>query len=121
MKIKKAIFWKQLLKNSQREFSKKHPIITLKNWKNTNHPFELKSKSKEGMIDLGWIFQENSLFVDSKDYFEVQLADITGTIVHRFENKRKCELAYKKLEPNFKNKNPDISNYVHLILRDFDK
>lgn len=98
------IFWKELLKNSQLEFSKKHPIFILESWRNTDHPFELKSKSKDGTINLGWIFHENSSFVNSKDYFEVQLADITGTIVHRFENKGRCEEAYKKLKPNFENK-----------------
>lgn len=43
------------------------------------------------MIDFGRAFDDGTSFVDSKNHFEVRLADIFGNILHRYHNKGQCE------------------------------
>ena len=113
------LFWREILKNSYHEYSKEYPMLIPTTW-DSSHPFIKKTRERTGACDIGWIFYEKTIFVDSKDYFEVQLADIVGTIIYRFQNKSKCKLAYKKLEPKFVNRHPDVKKYQHIILKGFE-
>ncbi len=65
-------------------------------WKRENHPINEISESIEGMIAIKKIFRQNSNFYDSQDHWEIRLADIVGTILHRYQNRGVCEHIAKK-------------------------
>jgi len=89
------------------------PVLDV--WKRENHPINEISESIEGMIAIKKIFRQNSNFYDSQDHWEIRLADIVGTILHRYQNRGVCEHTAKKVLGNL---GGEKNNYMHLILAD---
>ena len=107
------IFWGEILRNSIRNYSQKHPLPLLDEWKETGHPFLEKYLNKDGKISLKSILKDNCHFLHSHEHFEIQLADITGNIIHRYQNKGRSHEAYHILVEKFSKKSHKI---FHLTL-----
>ena len=67
----------------------------------------------KGNLNFGEILRDKCNFCHSHEHFEIQIADIVGTIIHRFQNRERCKDAYDKLVERFTKKKHDIT---HLIL-----
>jgi hypothetical protein len=120
------MFWTDFLKSTFYKFTEKNPIPTLDQWEKTGHPFLTKYLTSDGKIDFNSILRDNTHFYHSHEHFEIQMADITGTIIHRFQNKGTCKASYDKLVERFSQKkhtikqlnfnpNPDKSTDVIVI------
>ncbi|MBA2423074.1 MAG: hypothetical protein H0V61_07600 [Chitinophagales bacterium] len=107
--------WSELFRQAWQEFSRRQPVPVLDVWKRENHPINEISESIEGMIAIKKIFRQNSNFYDSQDHWEIRLADIVGTILHRYQNRGVCEHIAKKVLGNL---GGEKNNYMHLILAD---
>lgn len=88
--------WKGILRNYLLNDSKENPVPLLDTWEQTGHPFLDKYK-KDGQLNLKDLFENHCDFVDSKDHFEVRIAEIVGTIFHRKFNKEECQEVYESL------------------------
>lgn len=90
--------WKKLLEKAFIQFNKENPIPTLENWRINGHPFLEKYKSKDlKALNFKEIFNQLCNFKDSHENFEIQMADITGIIIHRYINHQKSEIAFNAL------------------------
>jgi len=107
------IFWGEMLRNAIRTFTNQKPIPVLDTWRKTGHPFLEKYSMPDGKMNFKEILKENCNFFHSHEHFEIQMADIAGNIVHRFQNYGRCKDAYDKLVEKLIKKQIDIT---HLIL-----
>ncbi|SFE38093.1 DUF3800 domain-containing protein [Sunxiuqinia elliptica] len=107
------IFWGEILRNAIREYSQAKPIPVLDTWKDTGHPFLEKYKTPDGKLNFKDILKENCHFFHSHEHFEIQMADIAGNIVHRYQNRGRCKDAYDKLVEPIRKEQIDI---IHLKL-----
>jgi hypothetical protein len=98
------IFWRDFLRSAFRDYSKKYPIPMLDQWEKTGHSFLTKYGRPDGQIDFKEILRGNTDFHHSHEHFEIQMADIAGTIYHRFQNRSTCKEAYDKLVEPFSGK-----------------
>lgn len=107
------IFWGEILRNAIREYSKAKPILVLDTWKDSGHPFLEKYKTPDGKLNFKDILKENCQFFHSHEHFEIQMADIAGNMVHRYQNRGRCKDAYNKLVEPIMKEQIDI---IHLKL-----
>ena len=90
-------FWGDFLRNTFKRFTDKYPIPVLDEWEKNGHPFLEKYGTTDGKLDFKEILRDNTQFLHSHEHFEIQMADITGTIYHRYQNKNTCKPAYDKI------------------------
>jgi hypothetical protein len=102
------IFWSDFLKSTFHRFTEKYPIPTLDDWEKTGHPFLTAYATPDGSVNFSGIMSDNTQFYHSHDHFEIQMADIAGTIIHRFQNKGTCKTSYDKLVERFPDKKHTI-------------
>jgi hypothetical protein len=75
-------------------------------------------KIENGQLIVTRSFNENTTFVDSKDSFEVRMADIFGTILHRHHNKGlRCASIWNSLLDIIEVGN-DIPIYTRLVFKE---
>ena len=108
------MFWKAYLLKFLEENSKRKPIKTLDTW-DENHPV-IQKYVKNGKFNLNIPFKDNLEFLDSKDNFEIRIADIAAIIVNRNFNSK----GYKSLHESFRKKLLGKNGHIQLVLNDFD-
>ena len=69
-----------------------------KDWKLRNHPYNRKYRVEAGITNLADLLRDHMNFVDSKQSFGVQIADICAQICRRFHGGDKKLPAYALLE-----------------------
>ena len=104
------LFFGELLKHAFRTFTNNNPIPALDTWEKSGHPFLDKYLKSNGKYDFKEILYDNCNFCHSHEQFEIQMADITGNIIHRFQNRQRCKDAYEKLVEKFSNKKHEITH-----------
>lgn len=83
-------YFKELLRQAFRKMTEEHPIPMARELLQSKHPFVLENMLPNGMINLAGVFNHRCDFFDSHRNFELQIADILGTIFHRSQNKNSC-------------------------------
>ncbi len=107
------IFYYDFIRSLLKDFTKEFPIILPEEWRNNNHPFIKKYQNKDGKLDLADIFKRNNTqFLDSHSNFEIQIADITGAIIHKYQNRNTCKEAYFALVESFNKKEHFIIDFA---------
>ena len=114
------MYWSEYARRSVQENSKSKPFPMLDTW-DKDHPVKKKylvkrDNGKDG-INLNIIFKDNLKFVDSRDHFEVRIADILGIIVNRFWNKGEMKMEYDFLTKIW----PVKDGHIQLHFDDFDE
>jgi hypothetical protein len=83
-------YFKELLRQAFRRITEAHPIPMARELLVSGHQFVTNYMLPNGMMNLGRIFNDRCDFLDSHINFELQIADILGTIFHRAQNKNMC-------------------------------
>ena len=83
-------------------------------WPDEKHPVNRHFQNKDENLIMGNLFKKNTKFVDSKDSWEVRVADIVGTILHRSYNHNRCTDLCQEIEKQLGKKQ---QNYMHLQLK----
>lgn len=83
-------YFKELLRQAFRRITETHPIPMARELVESGHPFVRNYLLPRGKINLGEVFNGRCDFYDSHHHFELQIADILGTILHRAQNKNSC-------------------------------
>lgn len=107
------IIWNELLRQFWKNFVKQNRIPVLNFWKDGQAPVEKEYKLEGNKSQLKKVFRDRTHFLDSEDHFEIRIADIVGTIIHRYQNRGKCENIYKEIQNHIGGKR---NNYLHLVL-----
>lgn len=63
--------------------------------------------------NLKKIFRDRTNFLASEDHFEIRMADIVGTILHRYQNKKKCSEIAESILTHLNSKK---ENYRQIVL-----
>lgn len=82
------IYWEHYSKSSIENYTKSNPFVVLDTW-DDDHPFIKKymfNVNGRSLINIKTIY-ENLRFLDSKDNFEIRIADIIGIVYNRFFNR----------------------------------
>lgn len=82
------IFWEHYSRTSIENYTKDNPFTVLDTW-DENHPFTQKyifDHNGKPQISINKVY-EKLKFLDSKDHFEIRIADIIGIIYNRYYNK----------------------------------
>lgn len=108
-------YWKMYSLRSIQELTKKRPLPMLKDWEE-NHPIRKKYVIKNEGFDLNIPLKDNLKFLDSKESFEIRIADIAAIIFFRHWNKTGIKSHFE----NLKKKHAAKYEHHHLILNDFD-
>lgn len=91
-------FFKELLAQAFRRITQQHPIPMTIDMLQSQHPFAQRYLLNNGTINVTEIFKNRCDFFGSHDHFELQIADILGTILHRNENKNEAAEAINRLD-----------------------
>ncbi len=84
-------FFKELLGQAFRRITEDHPIPMVRELMDAHHPFAQTFLLPNNMINLGSVFNNRCDFFHSHYNFELQIADILGTIFHRAQNRNSCK------------------------------
>ena len=109
--------WNEIFRNSWRTFVQTDKVPVLEIWKGreSESPFHNEYDIKDNRSSLGKIFMERTEFLNSDEHFEIRMADIFGTIIHRYQNKGQNKEIYEQIMKHISGKK---NNYSHLILND---
>lgn len=109
------IIWTELLRNFWLDFSSRNPLRSIDIPDKEKYP-EIEHYKIEGKkSNFKKVFRDRTLFLASEDHFEIRMADIIGTILHRFQNRNKCENIAKKVLSNLGGQR---ENYRQIVLND---
>jgi len=109
------ILWNELLRQFWLQYTKSTPLPVVVAWKKADHPFLKLYGTIDGKTNLTRIFRKNTQFLDSKNSWEIRMADLLGTILHRYQNYDRCnDVGFKLMKHLGKRQ----KNYEHLILND---
>ncbi|MFD1163135.1 MULTISPECIES: hypothetical protein [Hwangdonia] len=107
-------YWKGYLLKFLEEHSKRKLIPILDTWTD-NHPV-IQKYVKNGRFNLNIPFKENLDFFDSKDNFEIRIADIAAIIVNRNFNSQGYKSLYQSLRKRLLGKD----GHSQLVFNDFN-
>ena len=107
------IYWTELLRNFWIEFSSRHPLRMIDLPDIKEFPEIEHYKYAEKKSNFKKVFRDRTSFLCSEDHFEIRMADIIGTILHRYQNKNRCEEIAKKILSNLSEKR---DNYRQIAL-----
>jgi len=114
------MYWSEYARRSVQENSKSRPFPMLNTW-DKDHPVKkkyfIKRENGRDGINLNIIFKDNLKFVDSKDNFEVRIADVLGIIINRFWNKGEMKMEYDLLTKIW----PVREGHIQLQFDDFNE
>jgi hypothetical protein len=112
------IYWKEYSLKSIAEYSHTKPFPILDTW-DENHPIVKKYIINGKGINLRTVFKDQLAFLDSKENFEIRIADIVGIILNRYFNNNSPENStmFELLE----NMRAVKVYHTELRLNDFDK
>jgi len=108
------IIWNESFRQFWRDFTFKNRIPIITEWEKEDHPM-FQIYGTDGKLNFTRIFRKKTNFFDSQESWEVRLADVTGTILHRYQNYGKCESIGKGLLSQLSGQK---KNYEHLIIND---
>lgn len=110
------ILWTEILRQFWQEYSKKEPIPSIEFlFKEEENPLRKLFGREFGVADMTSVFKKNTQFYDSKHNWEIRMADLVGTILHRYQNRGKLKETGELLIQYIGGKK---NNYAHLILND---
>jgi hypothetical protein len=84
-------YFQELLRQAFRSITERYPIPIAVEMVQNNHPFVQAYLLENGKINMAQLFLHNCTFESSHTNFELQIADILGTVFHRFFNKNQCQ------------------------------
>jgi hypothetical protein len=93
-------FWREMLRNQIYSFTRDDPLPLLNTWKRKGHPF-LARYAPDGRINLSEMFWDGCSFLESRDHFEIRIADAVATILSRACNGDIGGAAYDLIQPCF--------------------
>lgn len=107
------IYWTELLRNFWLEFSSRNPLRLIDLPDKEEYP-EMEHYKLDGKkSNFKKVFRDRTSFLPSEDHFEIRMADIIGTILHRYQNKNRCEEIAEKILSNLGGKR---DNYRQIVL-----
>jgi hypothetical protein len=86
-------FWREVLRNQLYGFSREDPLPLLDRWREAGHPF-LERYTEDGRLNFNRLFWDRCSFLDSRETFEIRVADAVNTVFWRFTNRGACASAY---------------------------
>lgn len=105
--------WEELLRQFWLNYNKHYPLGIVPDFKQSSEYMMKKFGYENGKLDVTEVFRQNISFVNSEKNWEVRMADIIGTILHRYENKGRCIDIGTKLT---KHLGGNQQNYLKLVL-----
>ncbi len=106
--------WEELFRQFWQNYTKKFPTPVISEiWKDEDHPFFKIYSGHDGKSNIKEIIRERTYFLDSKDSWEVRMADLVGTILHRHRNRGRCNKIGEKMMSYLYEK-----NYSHIKLNE---
>lgn len=108
------MLWDEIFRQFWQQHSKSNPLPMLSVWNEEDHPVNKYYKLDNNNLNIRSIFRTNTEFTDSNTSWEVRIADIIGTILHRHYNLGRCSDIYSELKDHL---GKDQKNYVHLIIQ----
>ena len=109
------IIWNEIFRQFWQQFTHRDPLPIMAAWRDEDHPFLKLYEAEGGKTNMKNIFRNNTQFLDSKDSWEIRMADLVGTILHRYQNRGKCNEIGEKMMKHLGKKQ---KNYTHIILND---
>lgn len=108
-------FWGEILRNQLWQITNKTPILLVKEWRTSGHPF-LDKFTRNGRLDMNELFVRHCTFEASHQHAELRMADMTVAILNRYLNRRQCSAAYALVRRFFLRD----GKIQKIELRDFD-
>ncbi len=109
------IMWTELLRQFWIDYSKRKMVPLIDIADKEKFPAIEHYKFDQGKSNLKKVFRDRTHFLPSDEHFEIRMADIVGTILHRYQNKGRCEKIAKKVLSHLGGKK---ENYIEFILND---
>jgi hypothetical protein len=109
------IMWTELLRQFWDDFSKRKKLPLIDIADKEKFPSIEDYKIDQGKSNLRKVFRDRTHFLASDEHFEIRMADIVGTILHRFQNKGNCKEIAEKILAHLGGKK---ENYSELTLND---
>ena len=109
------IMWTELLRQFWIDFNKRNklPLINLIDIE--KYPAIEHYKFNKGKSNLKKVFRDRTFFLASEEHFEIRMADIIGTILHKYQNRGKFRDIAEKILAHLGGKR---ENYIEFILND---
>jgi hypothetical protein len=108
---KPNLYWHEILRNVLYDRFKREPMPIPMDWERRKHPYLVKYG--KNMRELFW---DHLAFVESKDNFEVRIADAVATIFHRRLNRSGCHEAFRLIRSRI----AQGQMIRRVVLQDFD-
>lgn len=113
--VNAKIIWNELLRQFWFSYSSQNKIPIIDIADKEKYPALDYYKLDKEKSNLKEVFRDRTHFLASDKHFEIRMADIVGTILHRYHNKSKCQDIAKKILSHLDGKR---ENYSELILND---
>ncbi|WP_375447205.1 DUF3800 domain-containing protein [uncultured Fibrella sp.] len=101
----------------QSNANKHHIPVVTGLWRDEDHPiWKVHQKMEDGKTGVKEAFRNKISFVDSDKSWEVRVADIVGTIIHRYENRDKCKaVGLKLMNSHFESRRKNFE-YIKIVV-----
>lgn len=109
------IMWNELLRQFWQEFSKHDKLPLVDFGLKEENPVKKEYGFDDRHSNLKKVVRDRTNFLNSEEHFEIRIADILGTIIHRYQNKGQCGEIYGEIEKHLSSKK---RNFSHLILNE---
>lgn len=107
--------WNELLRQFWFNYNQSNKIPIIDIIEKEKNPAFKEYNFSEGESNLKKVFRDRTKFLHSEEHFEIRMADIVGTILHRAENKKRCVDIAKKIKKQLGGKK---ENYMELRLNE---
>lgn len=109
------IMWTELLRQFWMNYNARSRLPLIDVADKEKHPSIEHFSYEKGEVNLKKVFRDQTHFLESDVNFEIRMADIVGTILHRYQNKGDCKKIAEKILSHLGGKK---RNYTDLILND---
>jgi len=109
------IIWNELLRQFWTDFNSRNRIPLIDVADKEKYPAITYYKFGGDKSNLKEVFRDRTHFLASDEHFEIRMADIVGTILHRYNNRGRCKDIAKKILSHLGGK---TENYIELIMND---
>lgn len=113
--VSTQVLWNEIFRQYWQQISKTEPIELIDKWSENEHPVLKYYAGKDNSLNLKKVMKKNTHFMNSNESWEIRMADLIGTILHRGNNANRCVDICQELEKKLGGKQ---KNYFHLILND---
>lgn len=109
-----VIFWREWLRAELAKSSRAESLITIREWRDRNHPFLEKYSIYPGLSDLLKLYTQDTGFFSSERSPGLQIADICSHILYRHHRNSEVGDAYLQLRRRIVGRDGAEINILHV-------